>query len=60
MKRKYINPKNCIVDLKLEELLCTSPSLTSIGINKDEAYTGEDAVEVRSQSTSFDWDNSEW
>lgn len=58
MKRKYVNPKNCIVDLKLEELLCTSP--VDISINRENPYEGNGAVEVRSQNTSFDWDNSEW
>lgn len=54
MKRKYINPKNRIVDLKLEGLVCTSPA--SAGINKDEPYTGDGAVEVRAQG----WVNNGW
>lgn len=57
MKKNYIVPQNRVIDLKLEAIVCTSP--VSICINKDDAYEGDGAVDVRELNSNIDWDE-EW
>ncbi len=57
MKKNYKIPKNRVIDLTLETIVCTSP--VSIDINKDTPYDGDGAVDVRGFNSNIDWDE-EW